>query len=85
MVESVSSEVVSLNTKWSVDNVARKATLTYNKQILLNRLPIMIYLKVIMMIIVSTLSLSVFLHQRTRKMELLASDIKRNQKPGAVP
>merc|ERR550534_3254506 len=37
LVESVSSEVVSLNTKWSVENVARKATLTYNKQVLLNR------------------------------------------------
>ena len=37
LVESVSSEVVSLNTKWSVENVARKATLTYNKQVLINR------------------------------------------------
>ena len=37
LVESASSEVVSLNTRWSVANVARKAALTYNKQVLLNK------------------------------------------------
>ena len=37
LVESASSEVVSLHTRWSVANVARKAALTYNKQVLLNK------------------------------------------------
>jgi len=36
LVESASSEVVSLNTRWSVENVARKTALTYSKQVLLN-------------------------------------------------